>query len=195
MTVTHNRLLRRHDEAGTDIAVAVRNRRDWPPLKRGQAIIRLARAVGFEPTTNRFGLFPQLLAVPDYVITLGQADRVSGARGRVIGWDPHRLVSTPSRLPQFPSPGLARRCPRHHTLGFRRIHPIFDRGYPRKCQHIQQPIALPLSYARPCGPSSEINPGGQQGIKRPGLRSCAWSRHGHPRNPVPREVARTGAGP
>ena len=32
---------------------------------------KMARAVGLEPTTNRFGLCPQLLAVPDYVITLG----------------------------------------------------------------------------------------------------------------------------
>ena len=64
----------------------------------------------------------------------GLPGRVSGARGRVIGWDPHRLVSTPSRLHQLPSPGLVRRCPRVHAVGFRRVHPIFDLGFPRKCQ-------------------------------------------------------------
>ncbi|CAH2604633.1 protein of unknown function [Rhodovastum atsumiense] len=101
-----------------------RLRRRSVSLERRRII--MARAVGFEPTTNRFGLLPRFLAVPDYVFTLGVTVRVSGARGRVIGWAPHRLVSTPSRRPLCPSSGLARRCPRLATVGFHRIHPIFD---------------------------------------------------------------------
>ena len=65
--------------------------------KKSRGIV-LARAVGFEPTANRFTLLPRLLAVSDYVFTLGVTVRVSGARGWVIGWAPHHLVSTPSRL-------------------------------------------------------------------------------------------------
>ena len=71
-----------------------------PPPKGGrQRVLELmARAVGFEPTANRFTLLPRLRAVSDYVFTLGVTVRVSGARGWVIGWVPHHLVSTPSRL-------------------------------------------------------------------------------------------------
>lgn len=77
---------------------------------------------------------PQLPTVSDYIFTHGMI-RWGAGRSRVT----YRSGSSSPSLYTFQatfihSPGLARYCPHLHVLGFHRIHPVFNQGYPWKCQ-------------------------------------------------------------